>query len=60
MATTASFPCLVLGEHGELHFALLDVKNSIRRFTLRKESLIFFIGGYRPSPVRMGEQGFGK
>src|SRR5712671_457518 len=47
-----------LGKNSQLNLALLDVENSIRWLALRKDNLISSVGGYRPSPVRFGEQGF--
>src|SRR6266566_1414052 len=49
----------LLGKYGELHFALLDVENRICRLVLRKDNLIYFIGGYRPATVCIGEEGLG-
>jgi len=48
-----------LGTHCQLNLALLDVENSIRRLALRKDNLSSSVGSYRPSPVCLGEQGFG-
>src|ERR1700730_1504035 len=49
----------LLGNHGELHFAALDVENRIRRLPLRKDNFTYFIGGYRPSAVCLCEEGLG-
>src|SRR6266704_4901365 len=48
-----------LGKHCQLNLALLDVENSVRWLALRKDNLISSVGGYRPSPICLGEQGFG-
>src|ERR1700730_2763905 len=49
----------LLGKHGELHFAFLDVENRIRWLALRKDNLIYLTGEYRPSTVCLGEEGLG-
>src|SRR6202011_5911262 len=49
----------LVGNHGELHFAFLNVENRIRRLAMRKDNLIYFIGGSRPSTVCLGEEGLG-
>ena len=44
----------LLGNHGDLALAVHDVKDSIRRISLAKDSFIVSIFRFGPSPVRAG------
>jgi len=46
----------LLGQHGELHLALLDIENRICRLALRKDDLAVLIREYRFFPGYIGEE----
>src|ERR1043166_5947026 len=48
----------LLGEHGDLHLAFLNVENGIGRSALRVDNLILWIIGYGPSATYFREKLF--